>query len=65
MEMFLWLFFAYSVGSMVTGYLVNRNNYLNVVENTIDKLIEDGYIKTRGFGKDLELLKHTEWENNG
>jgi len=27
---------------------------------TIDELIKTGYLKTRGTGKDLEILKHNE-----
>jgi len=28
-----------------------------VVESTIDKLIQDGYLKTRGVGNDMVILK--------
>jgi hypothetical protein len=31
-----------------------------LAEAVVDSLIEQGYIKTRGQGEDLELLKH--WE---
>jgi hypothetical protein len=37
-----------------------RNNVKTVVESTIDSLIEQGYIKTKGKGDNIEILKH--WE---
>jgi hypothetical protein len=46
----------------VFGYSVGvRKNMRNAVEiaigTTIDNLIRDGYLKTRGVGKDMEILK--------
>jgi hypothetical protein len=39
--------------------------FKNIVESvtaaTIDSLIADGYLKTQGVGRDMEILKHTEW----
>jgi hypothetical protein len=56
-----WLF-----GTAVLFTFVGRwMNFKNIVEQvtaaTIDSLIQDGYLKTRGTGKDMEILKHTEW----
>ena len=34
--------------------------HAQLIEHTVDSLIEDGYIKTRGTGKDMVILKH--WE---
>jgi len=43
------------------GYWIGREKTVeNVAEAIIDALIADGYIKTRGKGADLTLLKH--WE---
>jgi len=38
----------------------NKNSFNDIVEATIDSLIRDDYIKTRGVGDDMELLKY--WE---
>lgn len=43
-------------------YLGVRNKMETVVAATIDNLIEDGYLKTRGTGKDMEILKWREWK---
>ena len=43
------------------GYYMGQKSALTeVTEAVVDSLIEQGYIKTRGQGDDLELLKH--WE---
>ena len=33
-----------------------------VVEETIDQLIKKGYLRTRGYGEDLEIVKWNEDE---
>lgn len=59
-EMFLWLAIAYAVGTAF-GYWAGKRKHLeDVVESVIDSLIDDGYIKTRGQGTNLQILKH--WE---
>ena len=43
------------------GYYTGQKSAVTeVAEAVVDSLIEQGYIKTRGQGDDLELLKH--WE---
>lgn len=43
------------------GYWIGREKTVeNVAETMIDKLIDDGYIKTKGTGDNLEILKY--WE---
>jgi hypothetical protein len=42
-------------------YTARKDNVNDIIESTIDSLINDGYIKTKGEGKTLELLKH--WES--
>ena len=43
------------------GYWVGRQKSIEgVAESMIDKLIDDGYLKTKGSGDELELLKY--WE---
>ena len=63
MEMYIWLFVAYISGSALTYYLINNKESTEAItESVIDALIEQGYLKTRGSGKSLEILKH--WEND-
>lgn len=61
-EMTYWLLGTAVIFTFVGRYLAMREQLENVVEATVDSLIENGYIKTRGEGEDLELLKH--WEHN-
>jgi len=61
-EMTLWLFGTAVVFTFVGRYTAYRDAIADVVSATIDSLIEDGYIKTKGEGESLELLKH--WEHN-
>jgi hypothetical protein len=42
-------------------YTAKRDLTTDIIESTIDSLINDGYIKTKGEGETLELLKH--WES--
>ena len=56
-----WLLFAYTVGTGFGWYIGLKVSINKVAETVIDSLIEDGYLKTRGHGKDMEILKHTEW----
>jgi len=57
-----WLFGTAVLFTFVGRYLAMKEQLENVIEATIDSLIENGYIKTRGEGENLELLKH--WEDN-
>jgi hypothetical protein len=56
-----WLFFAYAVGTAFGWYMGTKNTVHNATEAVIDTLIEQKYIKTRGYGNDMEILKYTEW----
>jgi hypothetical protein len=54
---------AYTAGTLFGIYWQrerNQNSFNDIVEATIDSLIRDDYIKTRGVGDDMELLKY--WE---
>lgn len=58
----LWLIALIAVVFTAYGYWWGLNNQLKrTTEAVIDTLIEQGYLKTQGSGKDLEILKHTEW----
>lgn len=56
-----WLFGTAIVFTFVGRYIGFRNNISVITESTINHLIEEGYLKTRGVGRDMEILKHTEW----
>lgn len=56
-----WLFFAYTAGSLVGFYFGFKSNVIKISEQVIDSLIEQGFLKTRGYGKNMEILKYTEW----
>jgi len=68
MEMFTadlgWLFFAYAVGTAFGWYTGVKSNVRGVTEAVIDNLIEQKYLKTRGSGRNLEILKYTEWQDD-
>jgi|TARA_R110002153_G_scaffold171202_1_gene323984 hypothetical protein len=54
-----WLLLAYAVGTAY-GWWVNRSG-VEVIEKTIDNLIENGYLKHRKDAKgDIEILKYNE-----
>ncbi len=56
-----WLFGTAVIFTFVGKFVTLRTTVDQVVAATIDSLIKDGYLKTRGTGKDMEILKHTEW----
>ncbi len=54
----IWLFIAYFAGT-IFGIWAAKNFYVNTaVMNTIDTLIEGGFVKTKptADGKDVELI---------
>jgi len=60
-DMTFWLLGTAIVFTLFGRYTVSiRYNVKTVVESTIDSLIEQGYIKTKGKGDNIEILKH--WE---
>lgn len=64
MEMWVnefWIFFGYAVGTVFGCYLGFKSQVKNTTESVIDSLIEQKYLKTRGYGDNMEILKHTEW----
>ena len=56
----LWLLLTAVVFTAYGWYIGSRSTVVNTAEAVIDSLIEQGYLKTRGHGKDLEVLKHDE-----
>jgi hypothetical protein len=59
-EMTYWLLATALVFTYVGRWMAYKDHLMDIVESTIDRLVEDGYIKTKGEGEKLELLKH--WE---
>lgn len=60
-EMFWWLFGTAVVFTAFGRYMALKSHVVDAVTATIDSLIEDGYLKTRGTGANMVILKHTEW----
>jgi len=60
-EMTYWLLGTAIVFTFVGRRLAVKDSVTNIVENTIDSLIAQGYIKTSGEGKDMQILKY--WES--
>lgn len=58
-----WLLGTAIIFTLVGRYMGFRSALEDVIAATIDSLIDDGYIKTKGKGEDMKLLKHTEWCN--
>lgn len=54
---FLTVAVIYTVIGLYWGLQYNKQL---ITGATIDELIKTGYLKTRGTGKDLEILKHNE-----
>ena len=61
-EISLWLFITAVVFTFVGKQMTLRSTIEEISSAVLDKLIEDGYIKTKGSGKNMEILKY--WENN-
>lgn len=55
----LFLLIAYVAGTYM-GWRISRVPPERIVAETIDKLIQDGYIQTQQGPEDIELLKY--WE---
>lgn len=57
---YIWIFITAVIFTIV-GYGMGKNSTRALVElaisTTIDSLIREGYLKTRGVGKDMEILK--------
>jgi hypothetical protein len=60
-EMFWWLLGTAIIFTFVGRWMSFRDIVGQVTEATIDSLIRDGYLKTQGTGRNMEILKHTEW----
>jgi hypothetical protein len=56
-----WMFWVTAVVFTAVGFVISAEvNKKAIINITIDTLIKEGYIKTRGSGKDKELVKYDE-----
>lgn len=58
-----WLAGTAVLFTFVGRFMGLRTTVDQVVSATIDSLIKDGYLKTRGTGADMEILKWRDWHN--
>ena len=56
-----WLLGTAVLFTFVGRFMAFRDAVEDAVGSTIDSLIEQGYLKTRGVGRNMEIVKHTEW----
>lgn len=61
-ETVVWLLLAYIVGTVIGWHFGRSGSIKNIIEAFLDQLISEGYVKTRGTGDNVELLKHWEKE---
>lgn len=64
MELWINEIWLLATAVIFTGYgwwLGVKSNVKNISEAVIDSLIEQKYLKTRGHGENMEILKYTEW----
>jgi hypothetical protein len=57
----LMIFIVAVVFTVVGQFWGKRDEVEKIVASTVDSLIADGYLKTRGTGSSMEILKHEEW----
>lgn len=59
------MLFVVAVVFTAVGYVWGLRRQLKaVITATIDSLISDGYLKTHGTGKNMEILKWREWNRD-
>jgi hypothetical protein len=57
----LWLLLTAVIFTAYGYWLGLKSSVASVSEAVIDSLIEQKFLKTRGVGRDMEILKYTEW----
>ena len=63
-DMAVWLFITAVLFTLVGWFFGTKNQMQKIIELTIDSLIKDGYLKTKGTGKDMKVLKWREWNHD-
>jgi hypothetical protein len=61
--MTLWLFGTAVLFTALGWYFGKRTQVIDIVAATVDSLINDGYLKTRGEDQQMVILKWQDWEN--
>lgn len=56
----IFIFVAYILGTVFGFYWGSKQAHRKGIEDTIDSLIDQGYIKFKGHKNNPELLKHDE-----
>ena len=60
----LWLFFAYALGSVFTGYVFYQSGTRNGISNTIDSLISQGFLRhKKDKDGEVEIIKWNDHSN--
>jgi len=59
----LWLL-GTAIVFTVVGNFISRWRAVNHTEVVIDSLIDQGFLKTKGSGDSMEILKWREWCND-
>jgi hypothetical protein len=61
-EMTYWLLGTALVFTFVGRWMAIKDDVQDIVAATIDSLIDQGYLRTKGDGDNIEILKH--WEKD-
>lgn len=56
----LFIFFAYVIGTAFGYYWGKGSGRLQGIADTIENLIDQGYLKFRGSKKKADIIKHDE-----
>lgn len=56
----VWLLIAYSVGTLVGWWFTYKFKTQRAIEQTIDCLIQEGCLKTKGEGRNMTIMKWSE-----
>lgn len=56
--MYIWLLLAYVAGSIATFFLMYNIIAHNVTDKCITELIDNGFLKTKIVGGEVEIIKN-------
>lgn len=58
-----WFLLTAVIFTLLGRWMAYHDIVHSAVQATLDNLIKEGYIKTKGVGKDMEIIKVSEWSN--
>tara|TARA_B100000927_G_C16431482_1_gene455759 strand:- start:76 stop:294 length:219 start_codon:yes stop_codon:yes gene_type:complete len=61
-EMNFWILLTAVIFTYLGRYMAHKDDVQDIIETTIQRLIDQGYLKTKGQGDNLEILKY--WEKD-